>query len=55
MKITTNASAVKEKICSHCKFKETCGDLPGLCMQFYYALIALVIVGLAYMLITMKL
>ena len=55
MKKTTKASTFKEKICAHCMLKETCGDLPGLCMLLYYALIASVIVGLSYLLITMKL
>jgi len=55
MKITPKASTVKEKICAHCILKETCGDLPGLCMLLYYVLIAVVIVGLSYLLITMKL
>jgi len=55
MKTTTKASTIKEKICAHCILKETCGDLPGLCMLFYYVLIASVIIGLSYLLITMKL
>ena len=55
MKTTTKSSTVKEKICTHCMLKETCGDLPGLCMLLYYFLIALVVVGLSYFLITMKL
>jgi hypothetical protein len=55
MKITTKASTTKEKICAHCMFKKTCGDLPGLCMLLHYGLIALVIVVLAYLLITMSL
>jgi len=55
MKIPTKTSTVKEKICAHCMLKKTCGDLPGLCMLLYYVLIAVVIVGLSYMFITMKL
>jgi len=55
MKIITKNSTLKEKICSRCALKDTCGDLPGLCMLLYYALIAAVIIGLAYFLITMKL
>jgi len=55
MKKTKKASTVKEMICARCLMKDTCGDLPGLCMLVYYALIALVVVGLSYFLITMKL
>ena len=55
MKTTTKDLTVKEKICARCMLKGTCGDLPGLCMLFYYGLIASVIIGLSYLLITMKL
>ena len=55
MKKPSKTSTVKKKICAHCVLKDTCGDLPGLCMMFYYALIALVIAGLTYLFITMKL
>lgn len=54
-KVELKTLTIKEKICAHCMLKETCGDLPGLCMLLYYALIAVVIVGLSYFLITMKL
>jgi hypothetical protein len=55
MKMNIKAPKLKEKICANCALKETCGDLPGLCILIYYALIALVVVGLAYFLITMTL
>ena len=55
MKILGKPSTIKQKICDHCAFKDSCGDLPGLCILLFYILIAAVVVGLAYMLITMKL
>jgi len=55
MKIPTKISATKEKICATCKFKKSCGDLPGFCLLIYYGLIALVVFVLAYLLITMEL
>lgn len=55
MKILSKPSTLKQKICDHCVFKDSCGDLPGLCILLFYVLIATVVVGLGYMLITMKL
>jgi hypothetical protein len=55
MKILSKPSSMKQKICDHCVFKDSCGDLPGLCILLFYTAIAAVVVGLAYMLITMKL
>jgi len=55
MKITSKASAIKQKICENCKFKKSCGDLPGFCILVHYGLIALVIAMLFYFLITMNL
>ena len=55
MKKTTKISTAKEKICAHCMFKKTCGDLPGLCLLLHYGLYALVVAILAYLLITMDL
>jgi hypothetical protein len=46
---------IKEKICETCKFKNSCGDLPGFCQLIYYVPIILVIAVLAYLLITMPL
>ena len=55
MKIFGKTSTVKKRICDHCAFKDSCGDLPGLCILLFYILIAAVVVGLGYMLFTMKL
>ena len=55
MKILGKPSTMKQKRCDHCVFKDSCGDLPGLCILLFYVLIAAVVAGLAYMLITMKL
>jgi len=55
MKIIKIASNVKEKICENCKLKKSCGDLPGFCMMIYYVLIVLVVIMLAYFLVTMSL
>lgn len=46
---------IKKKACDNCKLKETCGDLPGLCMFVPYALIISVIVMLSYFLVIMDL
>ena len=46
---------IKEKICENCRLRKSCGDLPGFCMLIYYVLIALVVAGLVYLLITMSL
>ena len=46
---------VKEKICETCGLQNTCGDLPGFCVLIYSVPIVLVVVGLAYLLITMNL
>ena len=54
-KITIKPSKIKEKICDTCGLQNTCGDLPGFCALIYYIPIVLVIVGLAYLLITMSL
>ena len=54
-KIIVKSSKIKEKICETCGLQDTCGDLPGFCALIYYIPIALVIVGLAYLLITMNL
>jgi hypothetical protein len=54
-KIIIKPSKIKEKICDTCGLQNTCGDLPGFCALIYYIPIALVIVGLAYLLITMNL
>ena len=46
---------MKKKACDKCKLKETCGDLPGLCMLVPYTLIISVIIMLFYFLLTMDL
>jgi hypothetical protein len=55
MKLKIKSSTLKEKICENCKLQESCGDLPGFCVLIYYVPIALVVVGLVYLLITMSL
>jgi hypothetical protein len=55
MKIKIKRSKIKEKICDTCGLQNYCGDLPGFCALIYFVPIALVIAGLAYLLITMKL
>jgi hypothetical protein len=54
MKIKTKSPKIK-KICENCKLKDSCGDLPGFCQLIYYVPIIVVVVGLAYLLITMQL
>jgi len=48
-------SKVKEKICDNCKLQKSCGDLPYFCILMYYIMIASVVAGLIYLLITMSL
>jgi hypothetical protein len=55
MKLLIKPSTVKQTICDHCVLKDSCGDLPGLCILLFYVLIAVVVAGLGYMLVTMKL
>jgi hypothetical protein len=55
MKIISKQSKIKEKICDNCKMKKKCGDLPGFCVLIYLVPVALVVVGLVYLLITMEL
>ncbi len=55
MKLKIKSSKLKEKICENCILKKSCGDLPGFCMLIYYVPIALVVLGLVYLLITMTL
>jgi hypothetical protein len=45
----------KQKYCASCKLRETCGEVPGLCVLLHYSLIALVVFGLLYLLMTMTL
>lgn len=45
----------KDRICATCKLKKTCGDVPGLCVLLHYSLIAFIVFGLLYMLVTMTL
>ena len=54
-KITIKSSKLKEKVCEKCKSQKSCGDLPGFCVLIYSVPIVLVVVGLAYLLITMNL
>ena len=46
---------IKKKACEKCKLKDTCGDLPGLCMHVPYTLIISVIIMLTYFLFIMDL
>jgi len=55
MKIIIKSSKLKEKVCENCKLQKSCGDLPGFCVLIYSVPIVLVVVGLAYLLITMNL
>lgn len=54
MKVKT-ISSVKNKICSKCKLKQSCGDVPGLCMALNYGVITSVMIMLTYFLVTMDL
>jgi hypothetical protein len=55
MKITIKSSKIKEKVCETCGLQKSCGDLPGFCVLIYSVPVFLVVVGLAYLLITMNL
>jgi hypothetical protein len=55
MKITKKISITKKDICERCKFNKTCASLPGFCALISYVPIAIVVIMLAYFLITMKL
>jgi len=52
MKINMKSSKIKEKVCETCGLKESCGDLPGICLVFQYIPIILVIIMLLYLLVT---
>jgi hypothetical protein len=54
-KISIKTSKMKEKVCQTCGLKKKCGDLPGFCLLIYYVPVAIVVAGLAYLLITMEL
>ena len=53
--INIKSSKIKEKICETCGMQKQCGDLPGFCVLLYYVPVVLVVVGLAYLLVTMNL
>ena len=55
MNITTKTSIIKEKICENCGLQKSCGDLPGFCILLQYVPVILVVAGLVFLLITMKL
>lgn len=55
MNITTKTSIIKEKICENCGLQKSCSDLPGFCVLIYTVPVVLVVVGLAYLLMTMNL
>jgi hypothetical protein len=41
---------IKDKICTHCKLRKNCEDLPGFCLLLPYAAITGVIIMLAILL-----
>lgn len=53
--IRITPSKIKEKICATCGLQKSCGDLPGFCLLIYYVPVVLVVIGLAFFLITMAL
>ena len=55
MKIFKKIPITKQEICSRCKLNKTCGDLPGFCALISFIPIAVIVIMLAYFLITMDL